>query len=250
MLPILTLGPVALPIPALAVLAGIWICIYLSEKYAPRFGLSPSKISSLIILMLVTGVVGARLTYLIRYPEAFIKHPVDILSRSPGLQDPFGGTALAMIAGIIYGQRKGLPLWRTLDALTPGLAVLAICICFSNLASGDAFGKPTDLPWGIFLWGDHRHPTQIYGIILFTLLLGFIITNMKIWVAAKPGMLFLIFLAFGACIYLCVEAFRGDSLLFLETYRTVQLIAWLVLALCLWGIRMRIGKDTLEPIRK
>ena len=244
MLPIMNLGPLALPVPAPVLLAGIWVCIYLSEKSARRFGLSPSKISSLIIIMLVSGFIGARLTYLIRYPDAFIKQPLDILSRSPGLLDPLGGIALGMITGLIYGQRKGLPLWRTLDTLTPGLAMLSICIGISNLASGDAFGKPTDLPWGIYLWGDYRHPTQIYEIILFALLFGFIVATINKWVAAKPGMLFLTFLASASAISIIVEGFRSDSLLFHETYRTVQLIAWLVLALCLWGIRERLEKQT------
>jgi phosphatidylglycerol---prolipoprotein diacylglyceryl transferase len=243
MLPILNVGPLALPVPAMMILTGIWICIYLSEKFAPRFGLSSSKISSLIILILLSGMLGARIAYIVRYPDAFIHQPLDILSRSPGLLDPWGGIVLAVIVGIIYGQKKGLPFWTTLDALTPGLAVLAISIGFSNLASGAAFGKPTDLPWGIYLWGDYRHPTQIYGIILFASLFGFILLTMKIWVVAKSGMLFLIFLASSAAIYLFIEAFNGDSLLFNQTYRTLQIIAWLVLALSLWGIRERIAES-------
>lgn len=244
MLPILNLGPLALPVPALVLIAGIWICIYLAEKYAPHFSLSSSKFSSLIILMLVSGIIGARLSYVIRFPEVFLQNPVDILSRSPGMLDSSGGFALAVIAGLIYGQKKGLPLWQTLDTLAPGLAVLATCVGLSQLASGDAFGKPTQLPWSIYLWGDYRHPTQIYEIILFGLLFGAIIFTMKTWVATKPGMIFLSFLALGSAIYLFVEAFRGDSLLFLDTYRTVQLVAWLVLALSLWGIRGRVGKRT------
>jgi phosphatidylglycerol---prolipoprotein diacylglyceryl transferase len=246
MLPILNVGPLALPVPAILILTGIWICVYLSEKIAPRFGLSPSKISNLIIFTLLSGLLGARLTYIARYPDAFIHQPLDILSRSPGLLDPWGGIILAVIVGTIYCQKKGLPFWTTLDVLTPGLAALAICIGFSNLASGAAFGKPTDLPWGIYLWGDYRHPTQIYEIILFALLLGFILSTLKIWVVAKPGMLFLIFLASSAAIYLFTEAFNGNSILFNQTYRTVQLFAWLVLAVSLWGIRERLGSNS-EP---
>ena len=133
-------------------------------------------------------------------PQAFIQIPLDILSRNPGLLDPWGGLALAFITAILYGQRKHLPFWRTLDVLTPGFAALAISIEFANLASGDAFGKPTDLPWAIYLWGDYRHPTQIYEIMLLSGLLGVILTNMKIWVAAKAGLLFLTFLAGAAAI--------------------------------------------------
>jgi phosphatidylglycerol---prolipoprotein diacylglyceryl transferase len=237
MLPVLNLGPLAFPAPALVFLAGIWLCVYLAEKFSPRFGLSPSKISSLIILMLFSAIIGARLSYLIRFPESFSQHPVDIFSTNPGLLDPLGGIALAVITGLIYAQRKGLPLWHTLDALTPGLAALAICLGFSHLASGDAFGRPTALPWGIYLWGDYRHPTQVYEIILFGVLFVFILANTKTWAITKPGVLFLSFLASSSCIYLFIEAFRGDSLIFHESLRTIQLVAWLVLALSLWGIR-------------
>ena len=243
MLPILNLGPLAIPVPALALLAGVWFCIYLAEKYARVFGLSTSKVSNLIILMLVSGLIGARLSYIIRFPEAFFQNPLDILSRSPGLLDPSGGIALAVIVGLIYGQKKGLPLWQTLDTLTPGLAALAICIGIAHLASGDAFGMPTQIPWRIYLWGEYRHPTQIYEIMLFALLFIFIISNTNKWRAAIPGMLFLVFLASSAAINLVIEAFRGDSLLYLNTFRTVQLISWLVLALSLWGIRKRIEEQ-------
>jgi prolipoprotein diacylglyceryltransferase len=190
--------------------------------------------------MLLAGLIGARLTYTILYPGAFIHNPVDIISRSPGLLDPSGGLALAAIAGLIYGQKKGLPLWQTLDTLTPGSAALAICLGISHLASGSAFGIPTQLPWGIYLWGDYRHPTQVYEIILYTLLFIFIVFTINKWQAAKPGMLFLVFLASSAVIHLIVEAFRADSLLLMDSFRTVQLIAWIILALSLWGIQKRI----------
>ena len=244
MLPILNVGPLALPVPTLAILAGIWIAIYLSERFARRFGLSAGSISNLILLMLLSGLLGARLSYITALPTS-------LYSESPGYP-----VAQSWLIGSMGWDRCGghysYPL-RSEKAPTfledigrsdPGFAALAISIGFANLASGDAFGKPTDLPWAIYLWGDYRHPTQIYEIILFGVLLGFILTNMKTWVAAKAGLLFLTFLAGAAAIHLFVEAFIGDSLLFIQTYRSMQIIAWLVLALSLWGIRERIGKDT------
>jgi prolipoprotein diacylglyceryltransferase len=134
-----------------------------------------------------------------------------------------------------------------LDTLTPGLAALAICLGISSLASGATYGTPTDLPWAIYLWGEHRHPIQVYEIILFTLLLGIILANKKQWAAAKPGMLFFVFLGSGSAIYIFVEAFRGDSQLFQTTFRTFQLIAWLVLAMSLWGISKRLEKNHRKP---
>ena len=242
MLPILNIGPLALPVSPLALLAGAWLCIYLAERFAPHFGLNPSKISSLIILMLVSGIVSARIIYIARNYQIFIQHPADIFSRNPGLLDPYGGIALALIIGLIYSYNKRLPLWRTLDTLAPGLVVLAICIGFANFASGNAFGKPTDLPWGVYIWGEYRHPNQMYLILLFILLFVFIIVRRHTWESGQPGILFLTCAAVGSAIYLFVEAYRADSLLFRNTFRTVQLIAWLVLTLSLWG-RWKLSTD-------
>jgi len=244
MLPNLNIGPVTLPMPALILLGGIWLGIYLTEKFAPRFGVNSSNVSSLILLMLFTGIIGARLSYVAHYPNAFLENPADVISRSPGMLDPIGGFVLAVIGGIQYGQRKGLPFWQTLDALTPGIAILAVCLGLSHLASGSAFGKPTQLPWGVVLWGEYRHPTQVYEIILAGLIFGLILPYHTYWKNAQPGVLFLGYLALSAASRLFLEAFRGDSPLLWNSIRTAQLLAWMVLALSLWGIQRRVSRKT------
>ena len=63
---------------------------------------------------------------------------------------------------------RGARAWRIaslLDALTPGFIVLAGGLALADLASGDAYGSPSSLPWAIELWGAARHPTQIYQLI-------------------------------------------------------------------------------------
>jgi hypothetical protein len=45
-----------------------------------------------------------------------------------------------------------------LDALTPGLAVMMIALGLANLASGNAYGEPAQVPWSIFLWGEWQQP--------------------------------------------------------------------------------------------
>jgi phosphatidylglycerol---prolipoprotein diacylglyceryl transferase len=76
-----------------------------------------------------------------------------------------GGAFLALLTAFIYGQRKKMPFWLTIDALTPGFAIFMIAYGFALLASGDAFGTAAQLPWSIYLWGEWRHPTQIYAIL-------------------------------------------------------------------------------------
>ncbi len=100
-----------------------------------------------------------------------LRNPISIISLNPGLLDIWGGILVAVLVGLVYTQRKQIPLLSALDALTPLLAVLMIAVPLSNLASGEAYGNPTTIPWSIYLWGMHRHPTQIYEALAAMLIL-------------------------------------------------------------------------------
>jgi hypothetical protein len=100
------------------------------------------------------------------------------------------------------------------------------------LATGAAFGRETNLPWAIYLWGTMRQPTQIYEIVLSILILGLV------WVRKpnlNPGSDFLFFVSLISISRLVIETFRGDSTIVLGGLRLAQVLAWLLLALSLLG---------------
>ena len=235
MLPYITVVGLALPVPALTLLVGIWIGTALAEKNAHRHIIKAENLYNLVFTALIAGIIGARLAYVIRFPAAFTTNPASLISLNFGLFDMVGGVAIGLIAAVVYSQRRNMSLWPTLDALTPVFAVFAVALSLSNLASGNAYGAPTKLPWGIDLWGAARHPTQIYetlgaGLILWCLWPGRLKSNLK------PGIIFMQFVALSAISRLFFEAFRGDSLVTANNLRVAQIIAWMVLALSLWGI--------------
>ncbi len=248
MLPILQLGPLALPVPPLVFLAGIWIGLSLSEKYAPRFGVDPSTLYNLVWVGLIAGVLGARLAYVARFPQAFTGNPFGALTPRPVMLDGQAGLLFGFLAALIYGQRKRVPFWPALDAFTPALMVFAAALGLAHLASGSNFGSPTHLPWGIYLWGETRHPTQIYEILAALAIAA------AIWprsgTANRPtGALFLIFLALTAAAQMVISAFRGDALLLLGGVRLSQVAAWVVLAFSLWQLGKRRATDAArDPI--
>jgi prolipoprotein diacylglyceryltransferase len=241
MLPVLQFGSLALQVPGLVLLFGLWLGLILAERRAAQYEFDPSALYYLAFFSLVAGVAGARLTYLALYPSAFAANPVSLVSLNPGLLDPAGGMATALIAGLVVAQRKRLPGWRLLDALTPLFSVLLVAIGLANLASGDAFGAPADLPWAIYLWGAWRHPSQAYEILaaLLVLVLLFVLPAAR-RLADRPGLTFLTFLALSAAARVFLEAFRGDSPLTAGGLRIPQLVSWLVLALALWVISRRL----------
>lgn len=240
MFPTLQLGPLALQVPGLVLLAGLWVGLTLSERRARRKGENPGYLYNLVFIALIAGIIGARLSYAITYPSAFAANPLSLLSINPGLFDPLAGVFIGICAAAIYIYRKHLPFWSTLDALTPLFAVLAIAQGIAHFAAGSAFGSPTDLPWGINLWGATRHPTQIYEILLaaITLLAVYLIDKSQL--GQTSGFTFLSFIALFAAARLFNEAFRGDSTLIGSGFRSAQIISWLVLAACLVLLSRRI----------
>ena len=233
MFPVLQIGPLAIQTPGLILIAGIWIGLNLAERQAARYGLNAELLDNLVLISLVSSILGARIGYVIQYPSIFFESPLSILSFNPGLLDPWTGLAFAAFAAFIYGQRKQMVVWPTLDALAPGIAVAAIALGFSHLASGAAFGMPTDLPWAISLWGAKRHPSQIYEILAAGIILilfwpekGLVFKR----ISKKPGVYFLSIVAVSAFTRLFLEAFRGDSRLILAGIRQPQVMAWLILA--------------------
>lgn len=248
MLPVLNIGPLAIQTPGLVILIGLWLGLSLAEKYAGRRGVTPALLYNLVFVGLVAGVIGARLSYLARYPEAFASSPLNLLSLNPGLLDPGGGLAVGAIAGLIYAQRKNMEFWQTLDALTPLLMVMTIALGVSHLASGAAFGAATEAPWAVELWGARRHPSQVYEILAASTVL--LVLWPGRWSEKAPaGRYFLLFVALNAASRLFLEAFRGDSVLLAGGWRIAQAAAWLVLAGSLWGLhRLRSSAKTGDEI--
>ncbi|UCF61445.1 MAG: prolipoprotein diacylglyceryl transferase [Anaerolineaceae bacterium] len=223
MLPILQLGPLALQLPGLLILLGVWVGTHLIEKEAPRHKLPAGVLSNMVFFSLLGGIAGARLGYALRFFEVYSKDPLGLIALNPHTLAPFEGVVAALIVALIYGQRKHLPLYPTLDAFTQGLASMAIFLGLANISSGDAFGAPTTVPWAIDLWGASRHPSQIYETIAAALVY-LVIQRLKIR-SPFPGFNFTLWILLTSISRLFLEAFRGDSVLIFDGLRSAQVVS-------------------------
>jgi phosphatidylglycerol:prolipoprotein diacylglycerol transferase len=145
------------------------------------------------------------------YPSAFSANPGSLFSLNLTMFEPVWGIALGLFSSSLFGWRKRIPLMSALDAFTSTLAILAIAFHLANLASGDAYGVPTNLPWAIELWGTPRHPVQIYETLAAILILWLVWPRLGWYEIA--GQRFLAFIAMSAGARVFLEAFRGDSVL-------------------------------------
>ncbi len=244
MFPVLHIGRVAIQTPGLIVILGLGLGLNLAEKYFLKVGLQPAKAYTLVTIGLVAAAIGGRIAYAIENLSAFTASPASLFSLNLSLWDPVGGILLGLAGSIGYGLRQKINLRALLDSLTPTFAVVMVAIDFANLASGSAFGAPARLPWSIFLWGEWRHPTQIYealgavGVLIWVVWRFSRIYADNLSQPAWPG-LFLEFAAWSAGLRIFLEMFRGDSSLLFGQFRAAQVVAWIILAIALWLRRRR-----------
>jgi prolipoprotein diacylglyceryltransferase len=231
MFPILQLGPLAIQVPGLVLLVGLWVAIAQAEREAKRLTMNSDQIYNLIYVALIAGLIGARLAYVLRFANAYLADPWGIVSLNSATLAVPEGVGLALVAAWAYGARARLPFQPTLEVFAPALAILLIALALAHLASGDAFGAPTDLPWRVYLWGDYRHPSQVYELMGALLVYG-------LWWrlrehAPYAGFSFLLVVAGASLVAVGLEAFRGDSALTVAGLRVTQVTGAGLLAISL-----------------
>ncbi len=232
MFPYLRLGPVSMQTPGLALLAGVWIGLLLAERRAARLKMDASQVYNLVFSGLLVGIIAARLGYAARYLDAYLASPLSLVSLDTHSLDPLIGLAGGLLAFFIDLYRRKLPFRRTLDVLAPGLAAFLVSLGLAHLLSGDAFGSATRLPWAVYLWGEYRHPTQVYEILL-ALAVFFLVWKHPLE-GQGEGLDFALFLALSAGVQVFIMAFRGDSTFLPGGFRAGPVIGLAVLALALW----------------
>jgi phosphatidylglycerol:prolipoprotein diacylglycerol transferase len=128
---------------SLGVLLGLWISVRNSE----RLGIDGEKAWNLGILVVLCGIVGAKVLYVINEGMSLR----DILSIST-LQAGgvfSGGLIAAFIAAAWYVRRHHMPPLGTCDAFAPGLAFGHAIGRLGCFAAGCCYGKPTHHFWGV-----------------------------------------------------------------------------------------------------
>lgn len=246
MLPVLQIGPLALQFPGLLIILGIWLGLTLAERNAQKFNITDSHIYNLVFLNLLTGVIGARLTFIVSHLDAFQGNLLNIFSLNAGLLDIWGGIGFAIIASLIYIQRNHLQVWSLLDSLVPFFSAFQVSLSLSFLASGKFFGTPTTLPWGIDLWNQIRHPNQLYyalaGIAILIILLRFIIPRYH----NHPRLTFLLFTTMLSFVYSTLNVFDATGTILLNQFRLEPIIFWIILAIGVYSIHFFIQKENAD----
>ena len=156
----LHLGPIQVHwygiIIATAVLAGA----LLGTLEARRRGEDPDKGWSMLLLVIVTSIVGARLYHVIHeWGPVYSKDPwliPQIWNGGIGIPGAIMGGALGIWW---YTRRNAMPFARWLDIFAPALLLGQAIGRLGNFVNQELYGPPTTLPWGIPIDAAHRAGT-------------------------------------------------------------------------------------------
>lgn len=145
------LGNFSLPTYGLLVSIGVLIGLWISVRNSEKQGINPDHAWNLGILVVLCGIVGAKVLYIVNDWSTYAEHPGEIFSFST-LQAGgvfSGGLIGAAIAAVWYIRKHRMPALATWDAFAPGLALGHAIGRVGCFAAGCCFGKPTDHFWGV-----------------------------------------------------------------------------------------------------
>jgi phosphatidylglycerol:prolipoprotein diacylglycerol transferase len=217
------LGPLSVRTYGLLLAVSFLVGIILALRRSRARGLDQNKMINMSLLIMLAGIVGARIMYVIPHWNEFSANPLDIVSPfqssgSIGLTGltMYGGFIAAVLVSILYLRMNRLSVWKACDAFAPSIA-LGIGIsrvgCFMN---GCCFGLPTESALGVvfpafsaagsFYPDVALHPAQLYNAVL-----GFGLFGLLLWLDRKPrfdGFIFAVLLISEPVTRFIVDLFR------------------------------------------
>ncbi len=226
----------------LFVAAGFWLGSWTAARRAPRVGVSPDTVWDLLWVLILAGIVGARMLYVATYWERdFQNQPFsEVFMVHHGGLVFHGGFLLAAVSAFAWCAWRRIPGWRMADILAPSLAIGHALGRIGCLLNGCCYGQRCELPWAIrypasYGLPDARlHPTQLYEALL-----GLALAGLLAWVFRRrrfEGQVFALYLMLYALLRAFVELYRGDYPVAALTGGVVTPAQWVSAGLLLAGI--------------
>jgi phosphatidylglycerol:prolipoprotein diacylglycerol transferase len=207
------LGP--FPVYSYGTLAALayGIAIFLMVRRAPALGLSRHMVTDISIGMLVSGIIGARVLYILLNSGYYLQRPFEMLLLYKGGLVWYGGFFAGVASGIWMTRKDPDGFWPFADLAAPYLALaqgIGRLGCFLN---GCCFGvpAPSHFPLHVIFPSEDivRHPTQLYAA--FFLIVIFMILRLCQEKRRFGGEIFLLYCVLTSFKRFLVEFLRGDN---------------------------------------
>lgn len=123
---------------------GMLLSLMLIAKVAKKSGQNPDYYWDMALVTIITGVVGARLYYVVFSWDSYKDDLLSILNLRQGGLAIYGGIIGGALAIIAYTKYKKYSIPLALDTVVPGVALGQILGRWGNFFNREAFGDYTD----------------------------------------------------------------------------------------------------------
>ncbi|MEE0930144.1 MAG: prolipoprotein diacylglyceryl transferase [Acutalibacteraceae bacterium] len=194
---------------------GLIIAVIYGSLNSKRLGISADKLLNCVIVGVITGIIGARLYYVIFNWDYYGANPIKILAINEGGLAIYGGIIGALIGGLIVAKISKMNVPALLDVAAIGFLIGQGIGRWGNFFNQEAYGTATSLPWGMVSEGTNNiivHPCFLYESLwcLLGVLVLHIFSHTKL--RKYHGQIALIYLVWYGTERAVVEGLRTDSL--------------------------------------
>ena len=215
-----SIGPLTIHVYGLIIATAILIGWFVTKKRAHLFKINDNLFDDpILFLPFILGIIGGRLYHVIDKWNFYSQNPNQIAAVTSG-----GLGILGALAGIFLGfwavaKIKKVNFLKLLDLISPALILGQAIGRIGNFINQEAFGSPTNLPWGVYiepvrrplqyLSVTHFHPTFFYEAILEVIAFVVLISLSRRF--KKPGQVFGLYLILYATSRAVAEHWRIDT---------------------------------------
>lgn len=147
-----------------------------------KVSIEHSALEAYFIWVEIGVILGARLGYILFYdPDTFyyLTHPWQIFNpfkngEFVGIRGmSYHGAVIGFfIASFLFSRRRQVHFGLLMDIVAVAVPLGYIFGRIGNFLNQELVGRTTDLPWGIYVHGVLRHPSQLYeafleGVVVF-----------------------------------------------------------------------------------
>jgi len=193
-------------------------CLVVLVIVGKRQGEDPWFVFEVLIGTAMSGVIGARLMYVLQHIDRYADNPMRALNLNDGGLVFLPGFFSAVLFIYLWSRRGGRDGIAYLDMLAPAAALSMGVARWGCFGAGCCYGRVAEgLPWAVTFsselsrapLGIPLHPTQVYLAVGNLLLAAYLIwlVEHKKW----RGQVIVHYLVIYALFRSVVEMFRGDS---------------------------------------
>lgn len=227
------IGPLTIYSYGVMLAIAVVVCTLLLIRDARRQGFASQVILDLVFWTVLSGILGARIFFILLNIGFFIKNPLEIIMLQHGGLAWQGGLIGGTLAAVLFIWKRKLPLGKMADLAAPYVALgqaIGRVGCFLN---GCCYGR--EVSWGVYfeVHGAHLHPTQLYAAL--GLLVIFFLLKAYQPHARPPGRVFFLYLILASIQRFIIEFFRADHDIVWMGLSIFQVVSLLVLIGALYG---------------